>query len=382
MSLNQASLTIDQIAQTLGAQVITPQGMNEADARRQPIAHIQTLIDAKKGDISFLSDQKYLKDLAHTQASAVLLKAADAEQCPSIALIVKDPYLGFAKLSHFFDHISDAEESYGTPNSTGYIHPHAVIDTTSKIAPNCYVGKGAQIGANCVLEAGCYLGDYVTLGSGCRIGANVVIHHHTQIGDHSQIYSGAIIGAQGFGFAPDTSSGQLTWQPIAQLGRVVIGDHVCIGANTCVDRGALEDTIIESNVIIDNLVMIAHNVHIGAGTAIAANTGIAGSTRIGKRCMIGGGVGIVGHVAIADDVHLSGMSMVTGHIRTAGHYASGTSVQPVNEWRRSAVGFKKLAQFNPAQTSAVSDKVTSLSQEVAELKRELNALINKDKRST
>jgi UDP-3-O-[3-hydroxymyristoyl] glucosamine N-acyltransferase len=355
--------------------------MTEADARQQPIAHIQTLSDAKTGSISFLSDKKYLKDLAETKASAVLIREADADQCPCVALVVKDPYLGFAKLSHFFDHRSAAEESHAVPNSAGYIHPHAIVDASSKIAPNCYVGKGAEISANCILEAGCYVGDYVTLGSGCRIGANSVIHHHTQIGSHSHIYSGAIIGAQGFGFAPDTSSGQLAWQPIAQLGRVIIGDHVYIGANTCVDRGALENTVIESNVIIDNLVMIAHNVHIGAGTAIAANTGIAGSTRIGKRCMIGGGVGIVGHITITDDVHLSGMSMVTGHIRQSGHYASGTSVQPVAEWRRSAVGFKKLAQFNPAQNSAVSDKVASLSQEVAELKRELNALINTDKRS-
>ena len=152
------------------------------------------------------------------------------------------------------------------------------------------------------------------------------------------------IGSEGFGFAPTSDPSVKGWERTAQLGRVVIGDHVRIGSQTCIDRGAIDDTVIGNHVIIDNLVQVAHNVCIGDGTAIAAHTGIAGSTTIGKRCIIGGAVGITGHINITDDVILSGMSMVTKSINTAGSYSSGTAAMPTANWRRAAVRFRQLGR--------------------------------------
>jgi UDP-3-O-[3-hydroxymyristoyl] glucosamine N-acyltransferase len=157
------------------------------------------------------------------------------------------------------------------------------------------------------------------------------------------IHSGAVIGADGFGFAPNFAAGDAVgWQKIHQLGGVLIGDRVEIGANTCIDRGALEDTIIEDGVIIDNLVQIAHNVKIGKYTAIAACTGIAGSTEIGQHCTIAGAVGIVGHLRIADGVHITAKSLVTGSISEPGSYSSGTALTKTAAWRKSAVRFLQL----------------------------------------
>jgi UDP-3-O-[3-hydroxymyristoyl] glucosamine N-acyltransferase len=172
--------------------------------------------------------------------------------------------------------------------------------------------------------------------------SRVTLYHDVVIGDQVVIHSGTVIGADGFGFAPDFAGEGGGWCKIHQLGGVVIGNRVEIGANTCIDRGALDDTVIEDGVIIDNLVQIAHNVKIGRNTAIAACTGIAGSTEIGQHCTIAGAVGIVGHLKIADRVHITAKSLVTGSIREAGSYSSGTALAPTAAWRRNAVRFSQL----------------------------------------
>ena len=161
------------------------------------------------------------------------------------------------------------------------------------------------------------------------------------IGRNCILHSGCVIGADGFGFAPNQGG----WQKIHQLGGVTIGDRVEIGANTTVDRGALDDTRIGDGVIIDNLVMIAHNVQIGDNTAIAGNSGIAGSTTVGKNCIVAGHVGITGHINICDGVHFSGMSMVTKSIKEPGAYSSGMPLAPTKTWRRNAVRLGQLDQI-------------------------------------
>lgn len=268
-----------------------------------------------------------------TFTGMLIASPASTVQAPCV-LIVDDPYLAYASISHLF---ACAQDKQG-------VHPTAVIDDGATLGEGVVIGAyavvgRAQIGANTRIGAHSYIDDGVIIGSGCEILAHVAIYHGTQIGNRVRVDSHACIGSEGFGFARASQG----WVRIHQLGNVLIGDDVSIGASTMIDRGALDDTIIDNGVIIDNLVQVAHNVKIGARTAIAANTGIAGSTIIGKDCLIGGGVGLCGHLTLADGVHLNAMTMVTKSL-PKGIYASGTSAQSVGAWRKSVAHFKKFGK--------------------------------------
>ena len=200
------------------------------------------------------------------------------------------------------------------------VDPQAVVDASAHIGPLCVVERGACIGAGTVLKS------RVTVGEDCAIGARCVLH------------AGVVIGADGFGFAPDGAR----WEKIEQLGAVQIGDDVEIGANTCIDRGALQDTVIEDGVKLDNLIQIGHNVHVGAHTAMAGCVGVAGSARIGVGCTIGGGAVVLGHLSLADGVHISAATVVTKSITKPGQY---TGVFPLDDnasWERNAATLKQL----------------------------------------
>lgn len=294
---------------------------------------------AKTSDITFISNKKYLAELSQSGAGAVLLSEELKGTNVTNQLIVKDPYLAYAKLSVIFD---------TRPKTHTGIHPSAVIDPTAKI------GLNVRIGANCVVEAGAVVGDNSELCAGVVVGgeavlgadtllhANVTIAHHCILGRNVKIHSGTTIGSDGFGYAPSREEG---WVKIHQNGRVVIGDNVEIGANCAIDRGAIKDTVIKSGVIIDNLVHIAHNVVIGERTAIAGCVGIAGSTELGAGCTMGGFVAINGHLTIADNVHFNGGTIVTKSISEAGHYASGSPMQDVRTWRKNMVRISQLDEW-------------------------------------
>jgi UDP-3-O-[3-hydroxymyristoyl] glucosamine N-acyltransferase len=208
------------------------------------------------------------------------------------------------------------------------IHPTAVISPTARIAPD------ASIGALCVIE------DDAVVGEGTRLAARVTVGHDCTIGSHCILHSGVVIGADGFGFAPNKQTGE--WVKIEQLGAVRIGNDVEIGANTCIDRGALEDTVLEDGVKLDNLIQIGHNVHIGKHTAMAGCVGVAGSAKIGAHCTVGGGAVVLGHLSLADHVHISAASVVTRSINKAGSY---TGVFPLDDnavWEKNAVTLKQL----------------------------------------
>lgn len=299
------------------------------------ITGVNTLKDAGSGEISFLANPSYRTQLASTQASAVIVAEAVAAEAPCAALIVKNPYLSFALLTQIFDN---------RPTAIAGVHPSAVIAKTAKIgaqvsiAANVVIGEYTEIGDQCEIGANTVISDHCVIGANSILSANVTLYHDVQVGERARIHSGAVLGADGFGFAP--SNGK--WTKIAQLGGVRVGNDVEIGANTCIDRGALGDTVIGNSVILDNQIQIAHNVQIGDGTAIAACTGIAGSTIIGRNCTIAGGVGIAGHLEITDGVHVAGMTMITNSIKEPGAYASGTSFMPVKEWRKSVARFRNL----------------------------------------
>jgi UDP-3-O-[3-hydroxymyristoyl] glucosamine N-acyltransferase len=189
---------------------------------------------------------------------------------------------------------------------------------------------------------GCVLGDDVSIGVSGRLHAHVSIYSGVRVGSRAILHSGVVIGADGFGFAPDPSLAKGAWGKIPQLGGVVIGNDVEVGANTTIDRGALENTVIDDGVKIDNLVMVAHNVRIGAHTAIAACAAIAGSAVIGSRCTIGGAAGVAGHITIGDDVHVSGGTGITNDVSKPGRYTGVFPFGEHAEWQRNAAVVTQL----------------------------------------
>lgn len=315
-------MLVKDIAQKLGAEFT---GDGEIEIHR-----VANLITAQEGEISFLSDMKYRSVLEQTKASCVMVKPADAEHVKCAAILVADPYLGFARVAQMLDREPPIAEG---------IHPSAVIGSGVKlgegvgIGPNVVIGAGAEIGDHVQIGANCVIGPEAKIGAYTRFYPLVSFYHHCVIGSHCLVQSGTVIGGDGFGYANDKGE----WVKIPQGGRVVIGDRVEIGANTCIDRGAIDDTIIESNVIIDNLCQVAHNVKIGYGTAVAGGTTFAGSVTIGKYCIIGGTSVFNGHITIADQVTISGMCMVMRSItEPKSVYSSGIPAQTNAEWRKTA----------------------------------------------
>ena len=302
------------------------------------INSVATLEHATAGQISFLANSKYRAQLESTQASAVLLSAKDAQDYPGTALVVKDPYVGFARVAQLLD---------TTPKAAMGIHPSAQID------PSAQLGEGVAIGANVVIGANVILGENVQIGAGTVIGqdsiigsnsrlwANVTLYHNVHLGQDCIIHSGAVIGSDGFGYANERGQ----WVKIPQTGGVRIGDRVEIGANSTIDRGALGHTEIHNGVIIDNQVQVAHNDIIGENTAIAGSTTIAGSVTIGKYCIIGGNCAIAGHLSIADGVHISGATNITGNMREPGLYSSATVAMDNKLWRKNTVRFRQLDEL-------------------------------------
>lgn len=334
-------ITIEQlITQIEQRQPVLNKTQLSAEQLNKRLNSIGSLSDAVSTQLSFLADPNYISSLANSQAGAVLVTEKYCEQVPqpSVPLVVATPYLAYASSSQCF--VPPAVDNGIHP--TAVIADSAIIAEGVKIGAFCVVGERVQIGAGCCLHSQVVIGADTIIGDNCLFKSQVVISHNCIIGSQVRLHAGVTIGSEGFGFAPTADRSVDGWERIAQLGRVIIGNHVRIGSNTCVDRGAIDDTVIGNHVIIDNLVQIAHNVHIGDGTAIAAKTGIAGSTIIGKRCIIGGAVGINGHIVITDDVTLSGMTMVTKSIKNSGSYSSGTAAMPTAKWRRAAVRFRQL----------------------------------------
>ncbi|RWR00445.1 UDP-3-O-(3-hydroxymyristoyl) glucosamine N-acyltransferase [[Pantoea] beijingensis] len=293
------------------------------------ISGIASMQSAQNGQITFLANSRYREQLATCQASAVVLLEADLPWCKATALVVKDPYLTYARMAQLLD---------STPRPAQDIAASAVVDATAQLGQNVAIGANAVIesgvilGDNVAIGAGCFVGKNARIGAGSRLWANVSVYHDVQIGEHCLVQSGTVIGADGFGYANDRGN----WIKIPQLGTVVIGDRVEIGACTTIDRGALDNTQIGNGVIIDNQCQIAHNVVIGDNTAVAGGVIMAGSLKIGRYCMIGGASVINGHMEICDKVTVTGMGMVMRPITEPGVYSSGIPLQPNKNWRKTA----------------------------------------------
>jgi UDP-3-O-[3-hydroxymyristoyl] glucosamine N-acyltransferase len=301
------------------------------------ITHVATLSQAAEGALSFLANSRYRRSLRTTRASAVVLTAEEAENCPAAALITPNPYLMYARIAWLFH--PEEEEAPG-------IHPSAVVAGSARIAASAGVGplavieEDAELGERVRIGPGCIVQRGARVGADTRLIARVNLYPRARIGERCIVHAGAVIGADGFGFASDRGA----WVKVPQVGGVRIGDDVEIGANTTIDRGAIGDTVIEQGVKLDNQIQVGHNVTIGAHTAIAGCTGISGSTTLGKRCMVGGMVGFAGHLTIADDVVITGCSLVSASIKEAGSYSSGMPAVPTRVWRRMVAQLRRLGE--------------------------------------
>jgi len=305
------------------------------------ISHPAKIEDARDGSISFLANPKYEKYVASCQASALIVSNNfTLQHAASVAIIrVEDPYLAFAKVLELFSNKDEPAKGIEEPV---FIHPEAKIGKDVYIGAFSYIGKGAVIEDGALIYPQSYIGQQVHIGKSSILYAGVKVYHHCQIAEHCIIHSGAIIGADGFGFAAGEND---IFSKIPQTGHVVIEKNVEIGANTCIDRAVIGATRIMANAKIDNLVQIAHNVEIGQNTAIAALAGISGSTKLGNSCLVGGQAGFAGHISIADGTKINAQSALIKSITKPGTAVSGSPAVPFRDNYRALAILNRLPEL-------------------------------------
>lgn len=320
--------TAEQIASVIGGKI-----EGDKDAKVRTFAKIE---EGVEGAISFLSNPKYTHYIYDTKSSVVIVNE-DVELEGTVAptlIRVKNAYESIAQLLQIYE--------ASKPKKTG-VSPQAYISPTAKLGKDCYVGPFACIGEGTVIGDGCQIyphavvGDNVKMGNGCILYPNTTVYQGCKIGNNVTLHAGSVIGADGFGFAPNADG----YDKIPQIGIVTIEDNVEIGANTCVDRSTMGSTVIRNGVKLDNLVQVAHNVEIGENTVMSAQVGIAGSTKVGSWCMFGGQVGIAGHITIGDKTFLGAQSGVPGSLKGGEELIGTPPMNPRNYFKSQAI-FRRL----------------------------------------
>ena len=349
------STRLGELVERLGGRLI-------GDADKQVVG-IAPLSDADASHITFLSNPKFRKQAAQTQAAALILSQADDDVVgPDYAgtrIVTANPYAYFARAAQFFA-VLHAHVAPKGIHPTAAVDPQASVSTSASIGPHVTIEAGARIGDDCVIGAGCFIGRDAIVGNGTLFHPRVTFLEGCRIGESGILHSGAVIGADGFGFANEGGA----WIKIPQTGAVEIGNDVEIGANTTVDRGALADTVIEDGVKLDNQIQIGHNCRIGAHTAMAGCVGVAGSAIIGKHCTFGGAAMVLGHLTIADNVHISSGSMVSRSIHEPGQYTGFYPLAKNAEWEKSAVIVRNL--------SSMREKIRELEKHIKSLGEDKN----------
>ena len=349
-------MRLSELAALVGGRL---EGAAAPDAELTGVA---SLHDALPGDVSFLANPKYARQLASTKATAVLVRA-DAGLPPPAAggalVLVESPDLAFAKVVPLFTRPPIVR----APG----VHPTAVVDPTAtlgkdvSIGPLCVVGPGAVVGDRCVLEAHVVVADEAVLGEDCHLYPMVSVRERCRLGRRVTIHNGTVIGADGFGYNTKVGPDGIVVEKIPQLGNVEIGDDVEIGANAAIDRARFGSTVIGPHTKIDNLVQIGHNVRTGPYCGIVSQVGIAGSTHLGTGVMIWGQAGLAGHLEIGDRVEILAHAGVAGDLREPGQYLGSPAVP-----KREAI-----RQFH------IPRSVENLKADVAALKARLAALEEK-----
>ncbi len=323
-------MQLDQIIQSLKPLPCSIEG----DATLE-ISGVASLTDAQPGDLSFVSEAKFVSLLEQTQASAVFADPTLLVPAPITCIRTPNPRLAFAKTIELF---------YQPFQVASQVHPSA------HIAPDVQLGSNVAIGPNVVIEAGVIIGaatqihanvviyPHVSIGAGCVLFANCVIHERTQIGQACLIHSGAVIGDDGFGHVPQADG---TWYRMVQSGRVVLEDGVDIGSNSTIDRPAVGETRIQTGSKIDNLVQVGHGVQVGPHSVLAAQVGVAGGTQLGHHVVLGGQVGVTGHIQLGHGATAVARSGITNSV-PAGQIVGGYPHQPHREWLRSMSAIRQL----------------------------------------
>ncbi len=324
-----------QIADLLG-------GIIEGNAEVK-VNKLSKIEEGEPNSLSFLANLAYQEHLYVTDASIVIvnkdliLEKSVKKTCTLVR--VDNAYECFAKIIEAY--------AQTKKEKTGIEQP-SFISSTAKVGKNAYVGAFAYIsdnvtiGDNVKIYPNSFIGENVVIGDNVLIFSGVKIMEDSVIGNNCTFHPGVVIGGDGFGFAPNSEN---NYKKIAQIGNVIIEDHVEIGSNSCVDRATMGSTIIKKGAKLDNLIQIGHNSIVGENTVIVSQTGIAGSTKIGKNCMIGGQVGIVGHLIIADGTKIAAQSGVGSSITEEGAIVQGSPAYAMGEYKRSYVGFRKLPEI-------------------------------------
>jgi len=327
----------------------------EGDATIE-IRRLATIEDAGPGDLTFLANPKYLPKLADTKASAVIMNGTAASPnevlAPCAVIRSNAPYLTFARAAQMLAPIAPPTPGL---HPQAFVAPDAVVDPSASIGPFAVIASGVAIGARTIVHPHVVIGDGTIIGADCILYPHVSIRERCLVGNRVIVQNGAVIGSEGYGFAPRPDG---THEKIPQTGPVVIEDDVEIGANTTIDRPAVGETRIMSGTKIDNLVQIAHGVVVGRNSLLAAQVGIAGSTVVGESVMMGGQAGVSGHLKIGDRVKLAAKTGVTGPI-DADAYMSGYPMMDTQEWRRSHVVVRKLPEMRK-QLLAMEERLKKL----------------------
>lgn len=329
-------ITVRELAQILEGDVIGDGAVS--------VTGVAKIEEAGPGMLSFIANPRYEKYLEATAASAVLvgrnIDPGKFSKLPPALIALDDPYTSFViALETFAPKKRDVEPGI---HPTAVIHPSASVGKECAIGAYVVVGERSAIGDHTVIHPHVVIGRDVSIGSRSIIYPHVTIREECIVGNRVIIQPGAVIGGDGFGFAPKKDR---TYKKIPQLGRVILEDDVEVQANTCIDRATLGETIIKRGTKLDNLVQIAHNVVVGEDTVIASSTGVAGSTKIGNRNMIGGNTAITGHIFTADDVKIGGHVGVTGQLDVPGETYMGYPAKEARKWRRQEGAIRQLPEL-------------------------------------
>lgn len=304
------------------------------------VSGLSKIEDGMPNTLTFLANMKYEHYIYDTRASIAIVANTfqPTNEIPNTLTLIKveDPYSCFAKLLAAYDQMHQKEPII---EKNAFISETAKIGKDVYIGASAYIGDGAVIGNNTNIYPNAYIGDNVKIGDKTTIHPNTSIYHDCVIGNSCVVHAGAVIGADGFGFAPDENG---EFQKVPQIGNVILEDHVEIGANSTIDRSTLGSTILRRGVKIDNLVQVAHNVEVGANSAIAAQAGVAGSTKIGENVLVGGQVGISGHIKIADRTQIVAQSGIPNNIKKTDTILMGSPGISIDDFKKSYVGFRRL----------------------------------------
>ncbi len=322
-----------EIAEILGG---TVDGNPEAT-----VVSFARIESGKPGTISFFANPKYEQYVYTSKADIIIVNKTfePKEPVPATMVRVDDAYAAVASL---LDYVTAKKRSYKR-----YRGCRSRVRWSSKIGKKvyigdfAYVGKNASVGDYTKVYEHVFIGDGAKVGSHCIIYPGVRIYPGMEIGDNVIIHANAVIGSDGFGFAPLEDG---TWKKIEHTGNVIIEDDVEIGANVCVDKSQMGSTVIRKGTKIDNLCQVAHNVEIGRNTVMAAQTGIAGSAKLGEHCVVGGQVGIAGHITVADNTSIAAQSGILGNIKEEGQTLMGTPAFPLKQFLRSYALFKRAGK--------------------------------------